>query len=119
MEKTFYTRILLKRDTSANWTTYNPVLKNGEMILVDTADGELRMKVGDGTKTYTQLPFTDEALRNRMAEYVKTEEVDAIVAAAVARLNIGFAAGEDDMLPTDNYYSDLNEELETLLDGDE
>lgn len=62
MSKNINARIALKRDTSANWTNYNPVLLNGELILVDTDNG-LRAKVGDGTKTYTQLPFTDEALR--------------------------------------------------------
>ena len=62
MSKNINARIALKRDTSANWTNYNPVLLNGELILVDTDNG-LRAKIGDGIKTYTQLPFTDEALR--------------------------------------------------------
>lgn len=65
--KTIDARVKHKRDTSANWTSNNPVLLNGEIILVDTADGELRFKVGDGTKRYTQLPFTDEPLRNLIA----------------------------------------------------
>ena len=60
----FNARIKLKRDTAVNWTVNNPVLLNGEIILIDTDSGELRAKVGDGTKTYTQLPFTDEILRN-------------------------------------------------------
>ena len=63
MSKNINVRIALKRDTSANWTNHNPVLLNGELILVDTAEGQLRAKIGDGIKTYTQLPFTDEALR--------------------------------------------------------
>ena len=54
----------MKKDTAANWTANNPVLLNGEIILIDTDNGELRAKVGDGVKTYTQLPFTDEILRN-------------------------------------------------------
>ena len=62
--KEIQSRIKHKRDTSANWTQNNPVLLNGEIVLVDTAEGELRAKVGDGTKTYTQLPFSDEALRS-------------------------------------------------------
>ena len=59
MSKNINARIALKRDTSANWTNHNPVLLNGELILVDTAEGQLRAKIGDGIKTYTQLPFTD------------------------------------------------------------
>lgn len=62
--KTFNTRIKNKRDTSANWTSKDPVLLNGELIIVDTASGETRFKIGDGTKKYSQLPFQDEILRN-------------------------------------------------------
>ena len=60
--KTFNARIANKRDTSANWTSNNPVLLNGEIIIVDTEAGQVRYKVGNGTSTYTQLPFTDESL---------------------------------------------------------
>lgn len=60
--KTFNTRVANKRDTSSNWTTNNPVLLNGEIIIVDTEAGQVRYKVGNGTSTYTQLPFTDESL---------------------------------------------------------
>lgn len=69
---TFNTRVKHKRDTSANWTTNDPVLLNGEIILVDTANGELRFKVGDGVKTYTQLPFTDEPLRTLISSLSDT-----------------------------------------------
>lgn len=59
---TFNARVRMKRDTSSNWTTNNPVLLDGEIIVVDTASGDVRFKVGDGTSTYTQLPFLDESL---------------------------------------------------------
>lgn len=62
-KKTLKTRIKLKRDTSANWEKVNPVLLNGETIIVDTANNETRTKTGDGTKTYTQLPFDDEGTK--------------------------------------------------------
>ena len=61
--KTFNARVQNKRDTSANWTTNDPVLLNGEIIIVDTASGEVRYKVGDGVKKYSQLPFSDEAVK--------------------------------------------------------
>ena len=60
----YLSRVKFKRDTSSNWTQYNPVLLNGEIILVDTDSDELRAKVGDGVKSYTQLPFSDEVIRN-------------------------------------------------------
>lgn len=67
--KIFNTRIKNKRDTEANWTSKNPVLLNGEIIVVDTASGETRFKVGDGAKKYSQLPFQDAAT---LGNYVPT-----------------------------------------------
>lgn len=54
-------------DTSSNWETYNPLLLSGEVIIVLTNSGETRFKVGDGVKTYTQLPFADELIKNSLA----------------------------------------------------
>ena len=73
--KEFQARVKHKRDTSANWTSNNPVLLDGEIILVDTAEGELRAKIGDGIKTYTQLPFSDEALRSLITEKTVVDDV--------------------------------------------
>lgn len=67
-EKTINTRILLKYDTYANWTSKNPVLKAGEVALATIASGntqevnsvtapQVLIKVGDGTSVYTALPF--------------------------------------------------------------
>ena len=61
--KTLDVRTQISRDTSANWTKYDPVLLDGEIIIVDTAEGEVRYKVGNGTKKYSQLPFDDEAVK--------------------------------------------------------
>lgn len=63
---TFNTRISLKKDTSSNWTQNNPVLLDGEMIIVTTNAGDVRMKIGDGTSTYTELPFADEKILDSM-----------------------------------------------------
>ena len=38
------------------------------MVFVDTNSGEIRTKVGDGTKKYSALPFTDEVLRNLVSD---------------------------------------------------
>lgn len=55
------TRIAMKRDTEANWTSNNPTPLNGEVILVDTED-KVRFKVGDGKTDYNELPFSDLVL---------------------------------------------------------
>lgn len=62
-QKVINTRHQLSRDTSANWTASDPVLLDGEIIIVDTDAGDVRYKVGDGTKKYSQLPFDDEAIK--------------------------------------------------------
>mgnify|MGYP002859151340 CR=1 FL=1 len=52
-----YVRILVRRDTTANWTANNPVLALGEI----GADMTLhRLKVGNGLSTWTALPWSDE-----------------------------------------------------------
>lgn len=66
--KQFNSRIQWKKDTSANWTQNNPVLLNGEIAIVVTNAGETRFKVGDGTSSYTALPFQDEFLQAAITE---------------------------------------------------
>lgn len=68
MSTTLNTRVQSKRDTSANWTQNNPVLLDGEVIVVDTNSGDVRFKVGNGTSTYTQLPFQDEYIQNSITD---------------------------------------------------
>jgi hypothetical protein len=46
--------IKLRRDTSANWSSVNPVLNDGEMGLDTTND---KIKIGDGTSTWSTLPY--------------------------------------------------------------
>ena len=57
--KEINTRIKLKRDTESQWDTRNPQILDGEVALVDCADGRLRAKIGDGTSTYSALGFID------------------------------------------------------------
>lgn len=48
------TQIKLRRDTSANFTSKNPILGNGEPAYeTDTK----KLKIGDGTTAYTQLEY--------------------------------------------------------------
>ena len=71
------TRIQTRRDTASNWETKNPVLLDGEMIIVTTNAGDTRFKIGDGTKTYTQLPFQDESLYNVLSGKADSADLDA------------------------------------------
>ena len=53
---TFDSRISLKKDTKTNWEQNNPVLLDGEIIIVQE-DSNLKLKIGNGYSTYSQLPF--------------------------------------------------------------
>lgn len=97
------TRIRQKRDTAANWTSSNPVLLNGELIVVETSTGAIRLKVGDGVKTFNQLPFLDEALRTLITD------VDNNNSAVVMTKN-----GESQLLDTFNIIKLTQEEYDDL-----
>lgn len=68
IEKTLNTRISLKYDTLANWEASSLILKKGEVAFAylevktnETDPGfvpTVLTKVGDGTKTFSQLPWT-------------------------------------------------------------
>ena len=78
INKVFQTRIQLKYDTYANWSTNNPVLKAGEMAIATVAEKEQSMtnlpnivlKVGDGVHNYNQLKFVS-ALAADVHEWAK------------------------------------------------
>lgn len=93
--KTFNARIKNKRDTSANWTAQDPVLLNGEIIAVDTASGETRFKVGDGEKTFTQLPYTDENVLSKIKNYTAGDGISISDTGVIS--STGGGSGSDDV----------------------
>lgn len=57
MATTLKTKLIIRNDISANWTTHNPTLTKGEVGLeTDT----LKMKVGDGTHQWADLPYYND-----------------------------------------------------------
>lgn len=72
-EKQLNTRVKHKRDLEENWATNNPILLNGELVVVDTNSG-LKIKIGNGFDTYNQLPFYGSIYSER-PEYSYTEIV--------------------------------------------
>lgn len=52
------TKIVLRNDTTANWTTNKTkVLLKGEVGIEFTAEGKQKMKIGDGSTTWENLPY--------------------------------------------------------------
>lgn len=64
------TRIQLRKGTSQEWETENPVLLIGE-VGIDTS--LYRAKTGDGFSTWNELPYIDDAglqlLRDEYGDY--------------------------------------------------
>lgn len=58
-------RIGHKRDTDAALTQSGFVPLDGELVLAEL-DGEVRLKAGDGVRTYAELPFLDAVLREEI-----------------------------------------------------
>ena len=79
MTKTIQATVKNRTDTAANWTSKNPVLAEGEIIVVQTSAGETRLKIGDGVKTFTQLPYTDEQIYNNVVTSVNGQTGDVIL----------------------------------------
>ena len=52
------TKIQLRRDTAANWTSTNPILADGEIGYDTTND---KIKIGNGANTWSQLLYLSDA----------------------------------------------------------
>ena len=113
--KQFNARINMKRDTASNWEQNNPVLLNGEIIIVDTASGEVRFKIGDGTKLYKQLPFSDEAVRALISakqDEISLTENKAVISDASGKLSVS------EVTSTELSYLDgVSSNLQTQIDN--
>lgn len=55
--KTLNTRIALKTDTTANWGSSSLVLLKGEAAFEILESGNFKIKIGDGVKTFKELPY--------------------------------------------------------------
>ena len=109
INKVFQTRIQLKYDTYANWSTNNPVLKAGEMAIATVAAGEQEMsnlpnivlKVGDGTSKYNELKFVS-ALAADVHEWAKAKTKPVYAASEITGLADYIAERSD--FDTDTQY---------------
>jgi len=111
------TRIKLRRDTAANWTSNDPVLALGEAGY-DTTNNELR--VGDGTSVWSGLEAIGGGISNAVAiapefgpavTFARPEDVATDAVDAVDVIDTGVALGRD------NDYGGLLNTLEDNLNG--
>lgn len=69
----------LRRDNDYNYEKVKDIFipENGEPILVDTARDGLRVKVGDGSKTYSQLDYIDDIfIKGYLNDDIFYEDID-------------------------------------------
>ncbi len=124
--KIFNARTQHSRDTSANWTKYDPVLLDGEIVIADTDAGEVRYKVGDGTKKYSQLPFSDESIKNSIPTKTSqlTNDKNFIAASGAPVQSVNSKTGtvtltQDDIANGTTYvqtHNDFTDALKTQID---
>ena len=75
MNKVYETRCKFKKDTKENWETNNPILLDGEIVVVTGSDGSISFKIGDGMHNYNDL---DESCKlNEL--YITKEQFSELV----------------------------------------
>lgn len=102
-------RIQMKKDTEANWTSNNPVLLNGETVISLQSDGTVRKKTGNGTSNYNQLKYDDEYALNNTTQQINTHNTSSnphasmgwVTDSDLTASNVSFTPGSTGMSATD------------------
>lgn len=76
--QTLNTRIVLKCDTTTNWASSTLVLLKGEQAIEITESGACKVKIGDGVKTFKDLPYAT----------MTPAEISALVSGAVKTVSL-------------------------------
>lgn len=101
-----YKRIQLRRDTSDNWQTENPVLMEGE-IGVDLTSNNI--KIGDGLKTWNELEYVSSDVD--LSNYYTKDETEALVKATETTLELAI----EEKVDNDTYNEKIGE-IEAVLE---
>jgi hypothetical protein len=98
-------KIQLRRDTTANWTSVNPILAAGEPGLELTAAGKFVLRFGDGVTPFTSLPVIQEGDPSSAGDIADLEALIGDIA------DLSFTTGEflpDGTTPTATVIGALN-----------
>ena len=66
----FTKRIQLRRGTSSNWSTENPVLLEGE-VAIELNNNRNRIKIGDGVTAWNALPYFLDAREEEVGDHAE------------------------------------------------
>jgi len=110
---TITAQIQLRRDTSANWTSNNPILLAGEMALstdvLYTGTDQPRYKIGNGVDTWLNLDYVPEgsaAYPENLFLTVRNKTGDNLLATGYKVLKVQTAQGQ--RLAVDYAFADSN-----------
>lgn len=92
-----------RRGSTAQWAQLDPIIKDGEMVIEILNDGSRKVKIGDGRRKFSELPYSTSALENLVN--VTNKRIDQLVAlpegstqgdAELADIHIGYDGTEYD-----------------------
>lgn len=115
VEKTLNVKVLHVVKTTSQWSTETAVIPKGLLCIEFTGNGETKAKVGDGVKTYAQLPYLSDGSINIADYYTKTETDNKVSSALnefkaslgqIIRIK-GVKTSESDLPSTGNEVGDL------------
>jgi len=129
---TLTAKIQLRRDTSANWTSNNPILAAGEVAFTSdvfyTGTDQQRFKIGDGVQTWNQLDYVPEGgasypenlfltVINKTTDNLLASEykVLKVITAQGGRLAVDYALADSDANSADTIgvvYENINNNQE-------
>ena len=95
--------------TTAEWGQVTDVITKGVLCVETTADNKVKIKVGDGAKTYNALPYASEV---DLSDYSTTTQMTQAINDAIAALgNLmtvkGVVATKDELPAADNKVGDV------------
>lgn len=63
-------RYIIRSDTLANWNNFNPILRYGELVAIYSANEIPKLKIGNGTDNFTDLPILNYDIQISDTEYL-------------------------------------------------
>lgn len=74
MPAKYTSQVILRHDTSASWTTNNPVLATGEVGLEVGASTTPGIRIGDGTSKFDALPKIQLMTEDQFKAHLETNK---------------------------------------------
>ena len=74
----------LRKNTTAGWNSTNPVLLNGEIGIEIDARGGVWVKVGDGQKAWSSLPYTNTNEAKQARALLVSEDLGSLAGKTIA-----------------------------------